>query len=190
MTRNSLFVNSAGSSGSVNGAKWDIEAGALGAQLISAPASSSLQSMLGLASSSMLVTVESANDGGIRHSWIQNLAMHGDPHVAVHVAGDVANSIAKLSEPRLVDVLSSEFSEAMEGRHVKALREKWARGESDGDDRRVDMKWIEVPRLEARASREAARARAEDVFASRFGAQHAGPRPIEPPRGVSASGAS
>ena len=89
------------------------EAGALGAQGSQRPRPPRRGARCWLASSSMLVTVESADDGGIRHSWIQNLAMHGDPHVAVHVAGDVANSIAKLSEPRLVDVLSSEFSEAM-----------------------------------------------------------------------------
>jgi len=187
----SLLVNSAGSSGSVNGAKWDRRLARWARKDLSARVLLAVVlGMLGLASSSMLVTVESADDGGIRHSWIQNLAMHGDPHVAVHVAGDVANSIAKLSEPRLVDVLSSEFSEAMEGRHVKALREKWARGETDGDDRRVDMKWIEVPRSEARASREAARARAEDVFASRFGAQHAWAAADRASARVSASGAS
>ena len=105
--------------------------------------------MLGLASSSMLVTVESADDGGIRHSWIQNLAMHGDPHVAVHVAGDVASSIAKLSEPRLVDVLSSEFSEAMEEARQGTPGEV-GEAQTNGDDRRVDMNWIEVPRSEAR----------------------------------------
>ena len=124
----SLLVNS-GSSGN-GSAKWDRRLARWARKDLSARVLLAVVlGMLGLASSSMLVTVESADEGGIRHSWIQNLAMHGDPHVAVHVAGDVANNIAKLSEPRLVDVLSEELSEAMEGRHVKELREKWARGE-------------------------------------------------------------
>jgi len=168
----SLLVNS-GSSGN-GSAKWDRRLARWARKDLSARVLLAVVlGMLGLASSSMLVTVESADEGGIRHSWIQNLAMHGDPHVAVHVAGDVANNIAKLSEPRLVDVLSEELSEAMEGRHVKELREKWARGENADGTQRVNMKWIEAPRVnEAKASREAARARAEEVFAARAGTTH------------------
>lgn len=169
----SLLVNS-GSSGPNGSAKWDRRLARWARKDLSARVLLAVVlGMLGLASSSMLVTVESADEGGIRHSWIQNLAMHGDPHVAVHVAGDVANNIAKLSEPRLVDVLSEELSEAMEGRHVKELREKWAKGENADGTQRVDMKWIEAPRVnEAKASREAARARAEEVFAARAGSTH------------------
>lgn len=49
--------------------------------------------VIGLVAAVAYVTVQRASGASPTHSWIQNLAGSGDPHVAVHVAAHVARAM-------------------------------------------------------------------------------------------------